>query len=73
MLGCGRREGGSEQRLTLRSANAGGLETIARIDTMVTVVDAFRFFAEFNTGEFLTDRFGRDEVPPEDERTISDL
>ncbi|EKG09882.1 Cobalamin (vitamin B12) biosynthesis CobW-like protein [Macrophomina phaseolina MS6] len=40
---------------------------------MVTVVDAFRFFAEFNTGEFLTDRFGRDEVPAEDERTISDL
>ncbi|KAK7532382.1 CobW/HypB/UreG, nucleotide-binding domain-containing protein [Phyllosticta citribraziliensis] len=56
-----------------RIANAGGLETVARIDTMVTVVDAFRFFAEFNTGEFLTDRFGRDEVPPEDERTISDL
>ncbi|GME29027.1 uncharacterized protein LTHEOB_309 [Neofusicoccum parvum] len=54
-------------------ARAGGLEKVARIDTMVTVVDAFRFFAEFNTGEFLTDRFGRDEVPAEDERTISDL
>lgn len=40
---------------------------------MVTVVDVFRFFAEFSTGEFLTDRFGRGEVPAEDERTISDL
>ncbi|KAK8237213.1 cobalamin synthesis protein [Phyllosticta capitalensis] len=65
--------GERERDVVERIANAGGLETIARIDTMVTVVDAFRFFAEFNTGEFLTDRFGRDEVPPEDERTISDL
>ncbi|KAK7512051.1 cobalamin synthesis protein [Phyllosticta citriasiana] len=62
-----------EREVVEKIANAGGLETVARIDTMVTVVDAFRFFAEFNTGEFLTDRFGRDEVPPEDERTISDL
>ncbi|KAK7511221.1 CobW/HypB/UreG, nucleotide-binding domain-containing protein [Phyllosticta citriasiana] len=62
-----------DREVVEKIANAGGLETVARIDTMVTVVDAFRFFAEFNTGEFLTDRFGRDEVPPEDERTISDL
>lgn len=40
---------------------------------MVTVVDAFRFFSEFDTAEFLQDRFGRDEVPDEDQRTISDL
>jgi G3E family GTPase len=51
----------------------GGLKTIATVDTMVTVVDAFRFFSEFDTAEFLHDRFGRDEVPEEDERTISDL
>jgi G3E family GTPase len=40
---------------------------------MVTVVDAFRFFSEFDTAEFLQDRFGREEVPEEDQRTISDL
>ncbi|KAI0369917.1 cobW-domain-containing protein [Pilatotrama ljubarskyi] len=64
---------GNEREVIERLAKVGGLEKIAKIDTMVTVVDAFRFFAEFNTGEFLTDRFGRDEVPQEDERTISDL
>jgi G3E family GTPase len=51
----------------------GGLKTIATVDTMVTVVDAFRFFSEFDTAEFLQDRFGREEVPDEDQRTISDL
>ncbi|KKY20596.1 hypothetical protein UCDDS831_g04643 [Diplodia seriata] len=60
-----------------RVAKAGGLEKIARIDTMVTVVDAFRFFAEFNTADFLTDRYARDgnaeQVPAEDDRTVSDL
>lgn len=40
---------------------------------MVTVVDAFRFFSEFDTAEFLQDRFGKEEVPKEDQRTISDL
>ena len=40
---------------------------------MVTVVDAFRFFSEFDTAEFLQDRFGQEEVPEEDQRTISDL
>lgn len=40
---------------------------------MVTVVDAFRFFSEFDTAEFLQDRFGKEEVPEEDQRTISDL
>lgn len=40
---------------------------------MVTVVDAFRFFSEFDTAEFLQDRFGKEDVPEEDQRTISDL
>lgn len=40
---------------------------------MVTVVDAFRFFSEFDTAEFLQDRFAKEEVPEEDQRTISDL
>jgi len=55
------------------SAKLGGLKSIATVDTMVTVVDAFRFFSEFDTAEFLQDRFGREEVPDEDQRTISDL
>jgi G3E family GTPase len=55
------------------SAKLGGLKTIATVDTMVTVVDAFRFFSEFDTAEFLQDRFGREEVPEGDQRTISDL
>ncbi|PSN74473.1 cobW-domain-containing protein [Corynespora cassiicola Philippines] len=55
------------------SAKLGGLKALANVDTMVTVVDAFRFFSEFDTAEFLQDRFGKEEVPEEDERTISDL
>lgn len=55
------------------STKLGGLESIASVDTMVTVVDAFRFFSEFDTAEFLQDRFSREEVPEEDQRTISDL
>jgi G3E family GTPase len=58
---------------TTHSAKIGGLKSIAAVDTMVTVVDAFRFFSEFDTAEFLQDRFGREEVPDEDQRTISDL
>ena len=49
------------------------MKTIATVDTMVTVVDAFRFFSEFDTAEFLQDRFGKEEIPDEDQRTISDL
>ena len=55
------------------SAKLGGLKSLATVDTMVTVVDAFRFFSEFDTAEFLQDRFGKAEVPDEDQRTISDL
>ncbi|KAJ4346705.1 uncharacterized protein N0V89_010637 [Didymosphaeria variabile] len=64
----------TEERETfLRVAKLGGLKSIATVDTMVTVVDAFRFFSEFDTAEFLQDRFGKDDVPEEDQRTISDL
>jgi G3E family GTPase len=57
----------------MQRAKLGGLKSIATVDTMITVVDAFRFFSEFDTAEFLQDRFGREEVPDEDQRTISDL
>lgn len=39
---------------------------------MATVVDTFRFFSEFETAEFLQDRFGKDEVPKDGQRTILD-
>lgn len=42
---------------TLNRAKQGGLSQICTLDTMVTVVDVFRFFAEFSTHEFLTDRY----------------
>ncbi|KAK3080463.1 hypothetical protein LTS18_001179 [Coniosporium uncinatum] len=51
--------------------DAGGLEKFARLDTTVTVVDAFTLFNDFETDELLSSR--RDDVVPEDERTISDL
>ncbi|RSL54722.1 hypothetical protein CEP54_009724 [Fusarium duplospermum] len=48
----------------------GGLERIARIDTTVTVVDAFSILGEFQTDELLSDR---QNVEKKDERTVSDL
>ncbi|KGO74991.1 Cobalamin (vitamin B12) biosynthesis CobW-like, C-terminal [Penicillium italicum] len=51
----------------------GGLHTMARLDTTVTVIDAFNLLSSFDTAEFLSDRYGKDEIIPEDERTISDL
>jgi G3E family GTPase len=42
-------------------------------DTTVSVIDAFNLFANFNTSEFLSDRYGPDQIIPEDERTITDL
>lgn len=46
----------------------GGLSSIAKIDTCVTVVDAFNFVSNFETTEFARDSNG--DVP---EKTISDL
>ncbi|KAH8808643.1 PiT family inorganic phosphate transporter [Xylogone sp. PMI_703] len=54
-------------------ADIGGLHKLSRLDTTVTVVDAFNFFTNFSTSDFLTDRWGKDAVTEEDERTISDL
>ena len=49
----------------------GGLSSIARLDTCATVVDAYNFFATFNTADVLSDRFK--DVEEEDERSITDL
>jgi len=46
---------------------------MARLDTTVTVIDAFNLLSNFDTTEFLSDRYGQDAIVPEDERTISDL
>lgn len=53
------------------SKAAGGLEKFARLDTTCTVIDAFTMFHDFETADLLSSR--RDDVVPEDERTVSDL
>lgn len=50
---------------------AGGLDKFARLDTTVTVVDTFTMLNDFDTADLLSGR--RDDVTPEDERTVSDL
>ncbi|KAB8801892.1 hypothetical protein FH972_026713 [Carpinus fangiana] len=62
----------AELRATLREVEAaGGLQRFARLDTCVTVVDAFTLFNDFDTVDLLSDRRG--DVTKEDERTVSDL
>lgn len=56
--------------MSIRKA-AGGLEKFARLDTTVTVIDAFTIYNDFETDDMLSSR--RDDVQPEDERTVSDL
>ncbi|KAF4981968.1 hypothetical protein FZEAL_2314 [Fusarium zealandicum] len=50
---------------------AGGLERFAKLDTTVTVIDAFTMLHDFDTDDLISSR--RDDVTPEDERTVSDL
>lgn len=57
----------------LDRAALGGLGKIAKLDTLITVVDAFNFFLNFSTTDFITDRWGKEGVDPEDERTVTDL
>ena len=47
------------------------MSKFARLDTTVTVIDAFTIYNDFHTSELLSDR--RNDVTPEDERTVSDL
>lgn len=54
-----------------RLKDAGGVERFARLDTTCTVIDAFTMFHDFETVDLLSAR--RDDVTPEDERTVSDL
>ncbi|KAE8224752.1 hypothetical protein CF319_g2414 [Tilletia indica] len=52
---------------------AGGLPAICQLDCCVTVIDAASVLDNFNTHEFLIDRFNREDVPEEDDRDISNL
>lgn len=74
-----KKEGGeaaaeSESQLKLATILAdGGLPKIARLDTMVTVVDALNVFNSLETADFLSDRQAPEAVEEEDDRNISDL
>lgn len=50
----------------------GGLNKICQLDTCVTVIDSLNFLANFETTDFLADRYG-DNGQGETERTITDL
>lgn len=54
-----------------RLKEAGGLEKFAKLDTTCTVIDAFTIYHDFETTDLLSSR--RNDVVPEDERTVSDL
>ncbi|KAF2717858.1 cobW-domain-containing protein [Polychaeton citri CBS 116435] len=54
-----------------RLKEAGGLDKFAKLDTTCTVIDAFTMYHDFETADLLSSR--RDDVVPEDERTVSDL
>lgn len=62
-----------EQESLVAILAEGGLPTISRLDTCVTVVDAANIFNDFETADFLIDRHNREDVPEEDDRNISDL
>lgn len=51
----------------------GGLSKMSRLDCCVTMVDAVNFFNDYETADFLVDRHGKDDVPEEDDRNVSDL
>ena len=54
-----------------RDEDGNSLSDIARLDTMVTVVDAARIAKDYSSQDFLKDR--GETAGPEDERTIVDL
>lgn len=47
------------------------MEKFAKLDTTVTVIDTFTMLHDFDTADLISAR--RDDVTPEDERTVSDL
>ncbi len=59
------------ETFTFTDENAKSLSDFARLDTMVTIVDAYNFFNDFYSKEFLKDR--GESLGEEDERTIVNL
>ncbi|CAN8099834.1 unnamed protein product [Discula destructiva] len=76
MLQMAKKEGSLDPKLEaslekLHKAGGQGLAKFARLDTAVTVIDAFTMLSDFETADFLSNR--RNDVVPQDERTVSDL
>lgn len=59
------------QTFTFEGEDGGSLAELTRLDTMVSVVDVSRFFDEFGSEDYLTDR-GQG-MSDDDERTIAHL
>lgn len=49
------------------------LSDIARLDTMVTVIDAYSFNKDLRSIESLAERWGEEAVPEEDARSVANL
>jgi G3E family GTPase len=49
------------------------LSDVARLDTMVTVVDARAFYKDLHSIETLSQRYGDHQVPEEDARNVANL
>lgn len=62
----------SEIEILQEIIEAGGLNKFAKLDTCVTVLDSFNFLSNFETTDFLVDRYGST-GQNEEERTITDL
>ena len=59
------------QTFTFEDENGVSLSRIARLDTMVTLVDAAQFLHDYNEAEYLRER--GESLGEEDERTVTDL
>lgn len=59
------------QTFTFADENGISLAQVARLDTMVTVVDAFNFLRDYATADFLADR--GESLGEDDDRTVVDL
>ncbi len=59
------------QTFTFADENGMSLSQLARLDTMVTVVDAFNFLRDYATADFLADR--GESLGEDDDRTVVDL
>jgi len=59
------------QTFTFEDENAQSLQSLTRLDTMVTVVDAANFLEQYEAGDSLKEK--KVAMNDEDERTISDL